>query len=102
MMTRLAVVKGPVSDLERSIEEYVMAKRADGVRKSTIEGSYAPPLRRSLLPWCLDRGFNTPDALCQAVLNDWAVYLEDVGGVTGPLSKATIWTYRKAANQYLR
>lgn len=55
-MTDLTVVRPAPTALERLVDDYLMACRARGLSRNTIETSYDYPLRSILLPWCADHG----------------------------------------------
>lgn len=100
--TQRAQKRDDLSDLARAIEEYLVACRARGVKKSTIENQYGYPLRGVLLPWCLDHGITRPDDVDQRTLDRWGHDLMEHGGKRGKLSPSSLATYRRSANQFLK
>ena len=90
------------SDLARAIEEYLVACRARGVKRATIENQYGYPLRRVLLSWCIDHGFTSPEQVDQRTLDQWGHDLEEHGGKRGRLSPSSLATYGRSANQFLK
>ena len=90
------------SDIGRAIEEYLVACRARGVKRMTIENQYGYPLRHVLLPWCLDCGITRPEEVDQRTLDRWGHDLAEHGGKRGKLSPSSLATYRRSANQFLK
>jgi integrase len=102
-MTRMRVVKAPRSDLAMEIEDYLRACRARGVRPATIRDSYGYSLRGVLLPWCQGEGIRSAADIDTRTLERFAAELRDRVTREGkPLSAATVWTYLKAANLFLK
>src|SRR5262245_30766180 len=90
------------SDLARAIEEYLVACRGRGVKRTTIENQYGYPLRHVLPPWCLEHGITQPEHLEQRTLDRWGHDLEEHGGKRGKLWPSSLATYRRSANQSLK
>lgn len=85
-----------------SIEDYLQACRARGVRLSTIRNAYGNPLRRSFLPWAVGQGVTDPAGVDQRIVEAYAAHLRDDGGKDGrQLSENTVWTYLKSLRQYV-
>jgi integrase len=100
--TRHAPKPAAPSDLGRAIEEYLVACRARGVKRMTIENQYGYPLRHVLLPWCVENGITRPEEVDQRTLDRWGHDLEEYGGKRGKLSPSSLATYRRSANQFLK
>jgi integrase len=90
------------SDLERAIEDYLVACRARGVKGTTIENQYGYPLRGVLVPWCQEHGITRPEDMDQRTLDLWGRDLEEHGGKRGKLAPSSLATYRRSANQFLK
>ena len=101
--TTMRVVKARRSDLAGEIEDYLRACRARGVRPATIRNSYGYSLRGVLLPWCQSEGIASAAGIDTRILERFAGELRDRVTREGtPLSAATVWTYLKAANLFLK
>lgn len=98
-MTRPRLLRPERSGIARSIEDYLQACRARGVKASTIRDAYGFPLRSILRPWCEEEGIDDPEQLDQRALERFASWLRDRPG--RPLSENSVWTYLKATNQFL-
>jgi integrase len=97
------VVKAPKSDIANEIEDYLRACRARGVRPATIHDSYGYSLRGVLLPWCQREEIVSAAGIDARTLERYAGELRDRVTREGrPLSPATVWTYLKAANLFLK
>jgi integrase len=100
---KMRVVKAPRSDLAMEIEDYLRACRARGVRPATIHDSYGYSLRGVLLPWGQGEGIVSAAGIDTRTLERFAGELRDRVTREGkPLSAATVWTYLKAANLFLK
>ena len=75
--------------------------RAAGLAPTTIKYGYGFPLRQIFLPWAASTGIDSLEQLTSRVLNQYAIYLEDVGGKKGQLKVASRWTYMKALRRFL-
>jgi integrase len=103
MNTKMPAVKAPRSDLAAEMEDYLRACRARGVRPATIRDSYGYSLRGVLLPWCQSEGIVSAAGINTRTLEQFAGELRDRVTREGkPLSPATVWTYLKAANLFLK
>ena len=99
----MRVVKAQRADLGGEIEDYLRACRARGVRPATIRDSYGYSLRGVLLPWCQSEGIVCAAGIDTRTLERFAGELRDrVTREGNPLSPATVWTYLKAANLFLK
>ncbi|HEY6469993.1 MAG TPA: tyrosine-type recombinase/integrase [Candidatus Dormibacteraeota bacterium] len=73
------------------------------MKPSTIKHSYGYSLRAVLLPWCQREGIASAAGIDQDILERFAADLRSRSTRSGkPLSDATTWTYKKAANQLMR
>jgi integrase len=100
---RVAAVTSSATDLAAEIEDYLLYCRSQGVKPSTIKHSYGYSLRAVLLPWCQYEGITRVAGIDQGALDRFAANLGSRTTRAGtPLSHATTWTYKKAANQLLR
>lgn len=89
-------------EMGRSIEDYLTACRARGVKPSTIRDAYGFPLRSVFLPWCESQGISRPSQVDQRTLEVFAAELAERRTKAGkPLSENSVWTYRKSVNQFL-
>lgn len=103
MTAKMRVVKAQRSDLAGEIEDYLRACRARGVRPATIHDSYGYSLRGVLLPWCQSEGIVSAAGIDTRTLERFAGELRERTTREGkPLSPATVWTYVKAANLFLK
>lgn len=103
MTAKVRVVKAQRSDLAMEVEDYLRACRARGVRPATIRDSYGYSLRGVLLPWCQGEGIRSAAEIDTRTLERFAAELRDRVTREGkPLSPATVWTYLKAANLFLK
>ena len=90
------------SPLRLLVDDYLMACRARGVARSTVENSYGYPLIHVFVPWCKDRGLTDPGQLTQRHLNAFAARLLEEGGKrSSHLSKATVHTYLRGVRGFL-
>ncbi len=102
-MAGTRVLKAPRSDLATEIENYIVHCLSNGVKPSTIKHSYGYSLRAVLLPWCQREGIASAAGINQDTLERFAADLCSRSTRVGkPLSDATMWTYKKAANQLMR
>ncbi len=101
-MAKLSLVDGRASGMAQAVEDYLTACRSRGVKASTIRDSYGFALRSIFLSWCAREEITTPAAIDRRTLERYAAELRDRPGSRGkPLSENTVWTYVKAANQFL-
>jgi integrase len=85
------------------VDDYLMACRARGLARSTIEGSYGYPLRSVFLPWCEANGLVEVGQLGPRQMNALSVTLLDHGGKDGrQLSKATVHAYTRGIRGFLK
>jgi integrase/recombinase XerD len=102
-MTKLSLVKPAApTQLERLADDYLAACRAAGASPKTIRFGYGFPLKSVFLPWAADAGITEVSQLDNRVLDRFAVHLREEGGSRGELSEASIWTYMKAVNRFVR
>jgi integrase len=102
-VARIAHVKAPRGDLASEIEDYLVYCRTQGVKPSTIKHSYGYSLHAVLLPWCTRGGITTVAGIDQATLERFAAAVRDRKTREGsPLSESTVWTYQRAANQFVK
>lgn len=88
--------------LQDSVEAYLRACRARGVKPATIRNQYGHPLRSVLLPWAGEHGISDPAQLDQDTVDRFIGELHDRPGRSGrKLAPASVWTYSKAVRQYL-
>lgn len=100
---RVAVSR-PVSDLTRSVEDYLTSCRARGLAPKTVELGYGWPLRKRFLPWAAREGLGAPaDVTVRALERYAAELLASPGrGGSGALSRHSVYTYLRAVNQWSR
>lgn len=90
------------SSLAALVDDYLMACRARGLARSTIDGSYGYPLRSVFLPWCEANGLTEVAQLGPRQMNALSVTLLDNGGKDGrQLSKATVHAYTRGIRGFL-
>ncbi len=90
------------SNLAALVDDYLMACRARGLARSTIEGSYGYPLRSVFLPWCEANDLSEVAQLGPRQMNALSVALLDQGGKDGrQLSKASVHSYLRAIRSFL-
>jgi integrase/recombinase XerD len=91
------------SSLTALVDDYLMACRARGLARSTIEGSYGYPLRSVFLPWCEANDLSEVAQLGTRQMNALSVALLDHGGKDRrQLSKASVHSYLRAIRSFLR
>jgi integrase len=101
-MPNLSLTPTPVPNLVALVDDYLMACRARGLARSTIEGSYGYPLRGIFLPWCSDNGLTEVAQLGSRQMNALSVSLLNHGGKDGrQLSKATVHSYTRGIRVFL-
>jgi integrase/recombinase XerD len=92
----------PASNLATLVEDYLMACRARGLARSTIDGSYGYPLRSVFLPWCAENALREVSELTSRQMTELSVSLLDHGGKDGrQLSKATVHAYTRGIRGFL-
>jgi integrase/recombinase XerD len=102
-MAKLSVVKPAApTRLERLVDDYLAACRAAGASPKTIRFGYGFPLKNVFLPWVVEQGITEASQLDNRVLDRFTVHLREEGGIRGPLSEQSIWTYMKAVNRFVR
>lgn len=91
------------TDLARTIDDYLNAKRAEGASLTTIRNAYGTPLLRSFLPWAVGQGVTRIEDVEQGTVDRYAVWLRDEYTKENgePLAEASVWTYRKALKLFL-
>lgn len=88
--------------LERLVDDYLMACRARGLSRATLNHSYGYPLRKIFLPWCQERGLTTVEEFDRRAVDAFSVMLLDRPGKDGrPLSKFSIHAYTRAVRGFL-
>lgn len=101
-MANLTVVpaseRTPLSDL---IEDYLVAKRAEGRARRTLDQVYRPVLERVFLPWCRDQDIHEIGQVTQRALDRLSAHLHDQGGAKGALAPASIHSYMRTINGFL-
>jgi integrase len=98
-VARIGDVTAPHSELETEIEDYLVYCRSQGVKPSTIKHSYGYSLHAVLLPWCTREGITTVAGIDQPTLDRFAAAVRERKTV---LSENTVWTYQRAANQFVK
>jgi site-specific recombinase XerD len=97
-------------ELEDLVEEYLDACKANGVKASTLEGTYGYSLRKVFLEsFCKPKGVRRLAQVDSRLLVQFANDLKgrpaknkfDEDGKPKRLSEHTIFTYRRAVNQFL-
>src|SRR5437660_10186328 len=83
------------------VEDYLADARASGLAPATIKYGYGFPLHEIFLPWAAASGIDSVEQLTSRVFNQYAIYLEEVGGRKGKLKVASRWTYIKAVKRFL-
>jgi integrase len=102
-MPQLTVTTTPTSNLAALVDDYLLACRARGLARSTIDGSYGYPLHSVFLPWCEANDLSEIAQLGSRQMNALAGSLLDRGGKDGrQLSKATVHSYLRAIRSFLR
>lgn len=102
-MPDLSVFSPPTaSPLERLVDDYLMACRARGLARSTIQGSYGYPLRGVFLPWCQANGYVELTQLNGRSMDAFSVHLLEDGGRNGRhLEKTSVHAYVRAVRGFL-
>ncbi|HLI60790.1 MAG TPA: tyrosine-type recombinase/integrase [Solirubrobacteraceae bacterium] len=102
-MADLTLVRpGPRTALERLVEDYLMACRARGLSKNTIELSYGYPLRAVFLPWCAEQGMTDISQLDRRAADSFSVALREMRSRRGaPLSVTTVHAYLRSIRGFL-
>ena len=103
-MAKIAVVApaDSSSPLHRLVDDYLMACRARGLAKGTIDNSYGYPLRSIFLPWCDAHDIQRPEELTPRQVDAFSVALLDREGRNGrPLSKFSVHAYARAVRGFL-
>jgi integrase/recombinase XerD len=92
---------GPTA-LERLVDDYLMACRARGLSRNTIETSYGYPLRGIFLPWCAERPITEVEQFNGRAADAFAVALREMPSRRGtPLSAASVHAYVRAVRGFL-
>ena len=90
------------SALARLVDDYLMACRARGLARSTINGSYGYPLRSVFLPWCAEHEVGELAQLNGRTMDAFSVHLIEGGGKGGRvLEKSSIHAYVRAVRGFL-
>ncbi len=98
----IADVNAPRGDLAAEIDDYLIDCLSRGVKLSTITHSYGYSLSTVLLPWCQREGITTVAQLNDLALERFAVAVRARTTRDGsPQAENTVWTYQKAANQFV-
>lgn len=94
-MADLSVVRPTgTTALELLVEDYLMACRARGLSRNTIETSYGYPLRRLLLPWCAEHQITEVEHFDRRAADAFAVDLRETPGRRGsPLAATSVHAY---------
>lgn len=103
-MPDLTVVSPPaaISPLARLVDDYLMACRARGLARSTINGAYGYPLQKVFLSWCHDSGFTQLSQLNGRTMDAFSVRLLEGGGKNGrQLEKSSVHAYVRAVRGFL-
>jgi integrase/recombinase XerD len=99
--------QGPADDdgrrLETLLDDYLIDCRVRRLRASTIDGEYAPRIRRQFLPWARANGITRPEQITRTVLNRWSLHLaEQPGKYPGTtMSPGTVRIYVGVVNGWL-
>ena len=102
-MPDLSVISPPSpSPLARLVDDYLMACRARGLARSTIQGSYGYPLQSVFLPWCQRNGYTELSQLNGRTMDAFSVHLLEDGGKNGRrLAKASVHAYARGVRGFL-
>jgi integrase/recombinase XerD len=103
-MSRLTVVDPPApSAIARFVTDFVQDKRAGGAAPKTV-AQYSDVLEGVFLPYLASASINDVEGLTSGVLNGLSASLLDGEGSRSgrPLSKATVASYGRTVNVFLR
>jgi integrase len=102
MPRKLTVVssKKP-SPLVQAVEDYVAARRAQGLSPKTLKYAMRFPLREIFLPWCADNDITSPAQLDTKTLTRFQAHLMDVGGKNGQLKRSSVHSYAKSVKGFI-
>ncbi len=102
-MADLTVVRpGGRTALERLVDDYLMACRARGLSRNTIEVSYGYPLRAILLPWCAAQEITEVSQLDRRAADACSIAVREMQTRRGtPLSVTTVHAYLRSIRGFL-
>lgn len=102
-MPDLSVVSyDTTSPLSRLVDDYLMACRARGLARATIQGSYGYPLRGIFLPWCHENRYTDLTQLNGRNMAAFSVHLLEDGGRAGRrLEKSSVHAYVRSVRGFL-
>ena len=91
----------PPTRLATLVADFLASKRAAGNSPRTL-AIYSYPLERVFLSFCAAQDVSAPDQVTQRVLDRLSTQLLEEGGARGQLSKASVSTYLRHINLFLR
>jgi integrase len=93
-----------ITEIDGLVEDYLDACKANGVKASTIKGTYGYSLRDVFLPFCRAKGVRHLAEVDNRFMTKFANELKDrpAKNKDKPLSEHTVHTYRRALNQFLK
>ena len=101
-MAKLKLVQPAASPLAGLVDDYVNHCRAAGLSEATMKGSYELSLRKVLLPWCEQHGFESVADLDARAFDAFNADLLNRTTFKGTnISKETVRTYIRPVRQFL-